>query len=214
MKARSITGASFKATKACRLAPELEAVQHLMPIDPDDFERLKASIKADGIRDPLRGYQTESGFNVLSGANRLKAAQEIGLDMVPVENVETPDREAYAIDENLSRRHLSAQRKRELVAYLIAKNPRASNLSIAKRAGVDDKTVGAVRKSRSEIPNVGRIDSRGRKVGTKTGKKTAKKASPRLSATQKAEAKKLKADIARLEKELAKKRARLAQLGG
>ena len=39
-------------------------------------------------------------------------------------------------------------------------------------------------------------------------------ASPRLSATQKAEAKKLKADIARLEKELAKKRARLAQLGG
>lgn len=211
MKAKSITGASFKAPKACRLAPELEAVQNLMPMSEEDFARLKQSIEADGFRDPIRGYQTDEGFQVLSGANRLRAAAELELSMIPVEFVEATDREGYAIEENLARRHLSTEQKRELVAYLLRKDPSAPNLKIAKKAGVSDKTVDAVRKSRSEIPNVERIDGRGRKVG-------AKKAAPpkpkKLTAAQQAKAKKLQAEIARLEKELAKAKGELAKLIG
>jgi hypothetical protein len=67
---------------------------------------------------------------------------------------------------NLHRRHLTAERKRDVIAKLLKANPESSNLQIAKQVKADDKTVAKVRReleSRSDIPNVEtRTDSKGR----------------------------------------------------
>lgn len=177
------------------LAPELEAAQRLMPMAPQDFGRLRESIAKDGIREPLDGYRHNGRIWILSGVHRLQVAKELQIKMVPVRlwltrgeaelahPGEHPDtlpildpgeRESFAVDANLSRRHLTTKQKGELISYLLRKHPEASNLQIAKKAGVNDKTVAARRKeeSRSEIPNVEKKDSKGRRIGKRKDKET------------------------------------------
>lgn len=172
-----------KATKACYLAPELEAIQHLMPMGKDDLARLRVSIKADGIRDALKGYPTEQGFAVLSGAHRLQIAREEGLATVPTEIVNLPDaraREAYAFEENLARRHLDTEAKRALVRHVLKAHPELSDRAIGARVGVDGKTVATQRQelesSTAEIPQ----------LETRTGAdgKTRRKPKPEHRKTQ------------------------------
>jgi hypothetical protein len=163
------TGSTLINPAACEIAPELAAVQGLMPISPEDKQALRESIARDGIREPLRGYfdQSTGKFQILSGQNRWQIALELNLPLVPCEAIDTDDREAFAIDENRARRQLTTDDKKRLAAWLLKRNPERSNLSIAKSTGLDDKTVGKVRREaerRSEIPNVAiRTDSKGRK---------------------------------------------------
>jgi len=46
-----------------------------IPISSEDYDRLKADIQANGIKTPLH----VKGHTVLSGANRLRIAQELGI---------------------------------------------------------------------------------------------------------------------------------------
>jgi hypothetical protein len=73
---------------------------------------------------------------------------------------------ALALSFNLHRRHLNAKQKRDLIAKVLKAKPEASNNSIGKQTGSDDKTVACVRRDlegRSEIPNVEvRTDTKGR----------------------------------------------------
>ena len=101
-------------------APELMAVQHLMPMSPEDRARLRDSIiEARRVRDPVTGYFDEDGiFRLLTGFNRwdisgelIREAPEVWgplLSKIPIEVVEHQsrrDREIYAIRDNLDRRH-------------------------------------------------------------------------------------------------------------
>ena len=167
------SGSQPLAPSACKISPELLAVQYLMPISAEDREALRESIKRDGIREPLRGYfeKDESGkrvFFVLSGLNRLEIARELNLATVPVEAVEIDkkNREAFAEDENLARRQLSIKAKKNLAARRLTKSPNLSDRQIAARYGLDNKTVAVVRAelvAREEIPHAEkRIDSKGR----------------------------------------------------
>lgn len=143
-----------------------------MPMAAEDRATLRESIKRDGIREPLRGYFDESGdFLILSGLNRLEIARELNerarkdgkpepFAVVPVQSVETDDRQAFAIDENLARRQLSLDAKRLLAAWVLEQRPDLSNNQVAKRAGIDDKTAGKIRQvleGRSEIPNADKL---------------------------------------------------------
>lgn len=161
---------------AMQLAPELTEVQGMMPISADDRARLEESIKEDGVRDPVKGYFDEDGiFNILSGANRWDIAKHLG-KMVPYEIVDPADREQFAVDENLSRRHLTTEQKRKLVAYLLTQNPEASDRQIGKLAGVSKNTSATVRahlQSRGQIDHVTKKDTKGRTVGQKPGKKSS-----------------------------------------
>lgn len=142
------TGSTLINPAACEIAPELAAVQGLMPISPEDKQALRESIARDGIREPLRGYfdQSTGKFQILSGQNRWQIALELNLPLVPCEAIDTDDREAFAIDENRARRQLTTDDKKRLAAWLLKRNPERSNLSIAKSTGLDDKTVGKVRR--------------------------------------------------------------------
>jgi ParB-like chromosome segregation protein Spo0J len=169
-----IIGRQMLSPNACKISTELAAVQSLMPIAPDDRQALRESIERDGIRESLRGYFSSDGnFQVLSGLNRLEIAKELGLPLVPVEVLEIaePEREALAIDENRARRQLTLEDKRRLAAWLLKRNPQASDREIGKRAGLSKNTAAAVRSDlerRGQIDHVEtRIDSKGRKQAAK-----------------------------------------------
>jgi hypothetical protein len=73
----------------------------------------------------------------------------------------------FVISANLRRRHLTPEKKRELIAKLLKTEPEASDRQIGASVAVDHKTVGSVRaelEGRGEIPHVEtRTDSKGRK---------------------------------------------------
>ncbi|MDI7183619.1 transposase [Leptospira santarosai] len=144
-----------------RLAPELLEVQDMMPISNEDYNRLYNSIAKVGVKDPIRGYfDDERIFNVLSGANRLDIVSKLNHEIIDIDIYEGGTREErinFALAENLERRHLTSDQKRRLVEYKLKLNPDQSDRSIAKKIGVDNKTVAAVRKkleSTEEIPQL------------------------------------------------------------
>jgi hypothetical protein len=62
---------------------------------------------------------------------------------------------AYVVSLNVKRRQLTNEQKRETLEKLLKADPEKSNRQIAVAAGVDHKTVGAVRleaEGRGEIP--------------------------------------------------------------
>ena len=67
------------------------------------------------------------------------------------------EKRQHARQLNLARRHLNREQKRGLISEQLKETPERSNNQIASGLGVDDKTVGKVRREmedRSEIPNV------------------------------------------------------------
>ena len=160
-----VTGSQPLSPAACVVSPELAAVQSLMPISAEDRRALRESIERDGIREPLRGYWDKAAdgkrvFRVLSGLNRLEIARELKLPTVPVEAVETDDREAFAIDENRARRQLTLDDKRRLAAWILERHPEKSDRQVSEQAGIDHKTAGKIRQvleGRGEIPHAGKV---------------------------------------------------------
>jgi hypothetical protein len=159
-------------TSKIDIAPELEAIQSLMPISGDDYQRLKTSIKKDGQRDQVKGYYgTDGRFKLLSGVNRLKACIELKLDTVLIEPVNIPEneRQDFAISENLDRRHFTSEQKREVVKLLLKNNPEMSARQIAKKANVDHKTVIKIQDETGDVGKfpTSKTDSLGRKQPAK-----------------------------------------------
>ncbi len=85
------------------------------PLAAEDEESLRSGIERDGIQIPLIVWKR--GMVVLSGSNRLRIANDLGLKTVPViirEFVNQGAAKAFAISDNLARRHLTTGQK----AYL------------------------------------------------------------------------------------------------
>jgi hypothetical protein len=82
--------------------------------------------------EPLKDYEsTASGFNSDKWFREFTGTEA--------------EARAFVISANLHRRHLSAQKKRELIALLLKANPERSDRAIAADVHVDHKTVAAVR---------------------------------------------------------------------
>jgi len=167
-------GSSLKLAKALQIAPELAEVQAFMPIDPADYENLKADIEKNGIRDPLKVYQKDGQSFLIAGFNRVKIAQELNItDPLPVDTYKgTPaEYKELAIIDNLNRRHLTIAQKKKIAEYLIIADPKTPARQIAKKTGLTDKTAGKVKadlERRAEIPHVDKVtDSKGRKQQAK-----------------------------------------------
>src|SRR5262245_9827307 len=126
----------------------------------EEFIALIADIDAHGQREPIILHE---GM-ILDGCNRYRACREIGLqpwitgfDLVASTN---DNAEAYVISANIRRRHLTANQKREVIGKLLVAKPEASNVSIAKIANVDDKTVAAVRRDKEATSEIPRLEKR------------------------------------------------------
>ncbi len=55
---------------------------------------------------------------------------------------------------NITRRHLTTAQKREVIVALLQEMPESSNRELARKVGVDDKTVGTVRR---HLEDLGRL---------------------------------------------------------
>ncbi len=83
--------------------------------DEDGLEELAASIRQHGVLQPLLVRSTESGYQLIAGERRWRAAQRAQLATVPCRVLEMDDRGACeaAIEENLKRRDLNVLEKAE-----------------------------------------------------------------------------------------------------
>jgi hypothetical protein len=133
--------------------------------------------------------RTGVDWYVLDGRNRLAALERLGQvkfaadgwprwcdygeegdygegDAAILSASDVPDPFAYVISANAHRRHLTAERKSELIEAVIKAKPQASNREIARQTNSDHKTVANKRtklEARGEIPHVEkRTDSKGR----------------------------------------------------
>jgi len=161
---------SLQSVNYLQASPELEELQHLMPISDIDYSNLKKDIEESGeVRDAIKCYQDDEGnFLILGGVNRWKIAKELNIKTVPVQVYKGTKQEykELVINDNVRRRHMSKEDKQRVAAELIKINPTRSALSISKEVGISDKTVTSIKndlKGRSEIPNVGTVDTKGRK---------------------------------------------------
>lgn len=186
-----------------KTSPELDEVQGLMPMSAEDRKRLKDNIEESGeIRDPIKIYFNDDGEAlILGGKNRWEIAIELGWQTVPVEilNIAAEKRSEFAIRDNLDRRHLTREQKTELIRRFLKNSPDISNNALSKQLGVDDKTVGKVRKemeSGSEIPKVDkRLGADGKSYSSENEKKITKKISLKTPARSKTSEKQIQKSL-------------------
>jgi hypothetical protein len=173
----------YADTERFKPSPELLKIQDLMPITPEDRERLKKDIAESGeIRDPLKVYYSEDHkyLLILGGLNRLEIARELkkerDLDIIipyEVYELEPIQRERLVIDDNLNRRQLSRDQKTNLINYFLKADPAESDRAIAIKTGTDHKTVSkqrSIKESGGEIPQVEKTKGRDNKTYKRPGK--------------------------------------------
>jgi ParB family chromosome partitioning protein len=111
------------------------------------LDDLAASIRQYGILEPIIVRPTNSHFEVVVGERRYRAAQQAGLDQVPVIVRDYSDDEVMEINlvENVQREDLSAVEKAKLCSELRTRYPEkfVTWESIARRIGVEPDTVRA-----------------------------------------------------------------------
>lgn len=90
----------------------------------ENVEDLKASIKANGLLQPIvvRGNQPNKHWKVIAGSRRFKACKELGLAAIPCIVIEADDAKAYelATTENIVRENMTAVDEANAVAKLFA----------------------------------------------------------------------------------------------
>jgi hypothetical protein len=104
----------------------------------DDFDKLVADIKANGLRQQIVMYQDK----ILDGNNRYRAC---GVAKIEPTFVEFKGNDAQAralvISANIHRRHLTPAQKRDMLQMLILIDPTKSNRQIGEAAKVSHQAM-------------------------------------------------------------------------
>ena len=95
----------FELHELCALFPRMVG---------EEFEALKADIKANGLRQPIVTYQG----SVLDGGNRYQACMDLGIKPLMVEYTGS-DLVGYVESANLHRRHLETKSQRVAIAVAL-----------------------------------------------------------------------------------------------
>ncbi len=109
--------------------------------DPE-LEEMVNSIREKGIVTPLLVSRTESGYQLIAGERRWRAAQKAGLDQIPVvvREVAGPEILELALIENIHRKDLNPIE--EALAYKrLLEETGATQDSVAKSLGKDRSTI-------------------------------------------------------------------------
>lgn len=138
--------------------------QTMPPLAQEDADALERSIRTHGIQTPI--IVDEQG-NIIDGHHRREIAERCGLSL-PVEvrrGLDESTKVALSISLNVDRRQLTREQKREIIAASLRAEPEASNREHARRVGVSDNTVGAVRSDLEERAQIAHVDERTDSLG-------------------------------------------------
>jgi len=128
----------LKKIQPNRLNPRLEFVKA-------GLDELADSIREVGILEPIIVRPTKEGYEVVVGERRYRAAQQAGLDTVPVIIRELTDDEVIELNlvENIHREDLTDVEKGNCVTELMLRyrNKYPTKVAIAKKIGVSPKQV-------------------------------------------------------------------------
>lgn len=116
--------------------------------DADALEELANSIRERGVLQPLLVRKTVTGYELIAGERRLRAAQSVQVTEVPVVVMDAPDVEALelALVENLQREDLNVIEEAE--GYQV----------LAERFGLTQEQIaGHVGKARASVANTVRL---------------------------------------------------------
>jgi len=129
------------------------------PISDEDFGKLAADIKLNGLHQHIVRYQGK----ILDGNNRYRACElvKIAPKFADFAGDDAAARN-YVISANIHRRHLSPDQRRDIIATLLKADPSQSNRQVAEQAKVSHVTVGAVR---NELETTGQIDQLDKTTG-------------------------------------------------
>ena len=128
-------------------------------LEPDEYDSLKADIAKRGVLVPI---EFDEAGNILDGHHRHRVCAELGIRDYPrvVRSFGSEEeKEEHVVTLNVRRRHLNSEQKRKWAEWFLRRHPERSNREVARDLGVDDKTVGSVRKeleSTAEIPQLDR----------------------------------------------------------
>lgn len=120
-----------------------------------DLKSLIDDIRGHGQQVPITLHEGK----ILDGRSRYRACRMLGVEPAVIQ-YDGADPAAFVLSMNLHRRHLTTAQKRKVIGEVLRLDPSKSNNSIAGRIGVDDKTVGSVRRElegNSEIPKVEKV---------------------------------------------------------
>jgi hypothetical protein len=139
-----------------------------------DYAAIKADIKQQGQLHPIITVGEGADIKVLAGRTRQSACIELGIEP-KYQPYQGNDPIAFVIGDNIHRRHLTAEQKRDLIAKLIKAQPKKSNRQIAKMAGRSHPHVAKVRKKLEQAGDVETvttsIDTMGREQPAARAKK-------------------------------------------
>ena len=110
--------------------------------DRAELEAMKDSVKKDGILTPLLVTKTDQGYQLIAGERRWRAAQNAGLERVPVVVRETTPAESLelALVENIHREDLNPIEEAHAFKRWLEVTE-ATQEALAERLGMDRSTV-------------------------------------------------------------------------
>ena len=110
--------------------------------DPEGLEELAASIREQGVIQPLLARRVAGGFELVAGDRRLRAARLAGLDKIPVlvRKLEEADRLEIALVENIQRENLNPIEEAFAYRELLSVTG-GTQETVALRVGKDRATV-------------------------------------------------------------------------
>mgnify|MGYP001066700813 FL=1 len=123
-------------------AIEANPYQPRQDITESDLEDMVNSVREQGIVTPLLVSRTDTGYQLIAGERRWRAAQKAGLERVPVVVREVTSYESLelALIENIHRKDLNAVE--EALAYKrLLEEARITQDSLAKRLGKDRSSI-------------------------------------------------------------------------
>src|SRR5262245_6990007 len=179
------------ASKSWRDILPIHPAAELFPLmQPDELRVLAEDIHLHGLHVPCCLIEDEDGrVALIDGRNRLDALELIGekitesvianskiFERFDAEYVDAVER---VISLNIHRRHLTAEKKRDIIAKLIKATPEKSDRQIADTVKASPTTVGTVRASMEAKGEVSKLDTRTDAKGVKQPARKLSKAKKR-----------------------------------
>ena len=123
-----------------RIAPDPRQPRHHFPKEP--LAELAASIRAQGVLQPILVRKSGEGYVIVAGERRWRAAQQAGLHEVPALVRDLAESAAFeiALVENLQREDLTALEEAEAYRRLIDEHGLTQE-DLAQRVGRDRSTI-------------------------------------------------------------------------